>query len=654
MGFKSLEISKRYRTGECDVVKNFYIPCLSNSCVYKRAVGYFTSGGLAQAAKGLAHFIKGNGYMQLVASPCLEKEDIDAINEGYAERNKVILDRLMFELERIEDDYAIARITCLSALVATGRLEIKLALPVDEKNKYKHGIYHEKIGVFQDPNGDKVAFTGSSNETVGGLVDNFESILVFKSWKDPESRVQDLEYDFDKLWADDTKGIRVISFPEVAKAKLLKIRRKEYLEYDPESDEVEDIPIAKEKEKEEYLSKWRHQDEAVSLFIKEKKGILEMATGTGKTRTAVKILEKLVDMKRIESAIITCDGNDILIQWEKEILAIIGLLGSNFRVLKSFGDYHQLGEFIYDSRRSILIISRPQVGGVLEKLQNDTKRKLLLVHDEVHRLGSPGNKGSLGGKSVPIDYRLGLSATPEREYDEEGTKFITQHIGPVIFQFGLEDAIKRGILCEFDYYPLEYHLTNEDKAKLASIFGKKAALEKAGVRIPEEEIWTQISRVYKTSEAKIPGFREFLEANPQILNRCIVFVEEMAYGEKVLEYIHQYRYDFHTYYSGEDREKLESFSKGKINCLITCHRLSEGIDIKSIQSVFLFSSNRSKLETIQRMGRCLRIDPENPNKRANVIDFIRVSEEGFEEDPNSDIERKEWLINLSKIKRIEE
>lgn len=157
-----------------------------------------------------------------------------------------------------------------------------------------------------------------------------------------------------------------------------------------------------------------------------------------------------------------------------------------------------------------------------------------------------------------------------------------------------------------------------------------------------------LARVYKLSRAKLPIFRDFIEGHPDLLKRCIVFVETREYGEEVLEIVHRHRHDFHTYYSGDESETLLRFARGELECLLTCHRLSQGIDIQSLSSVILFSSARARLETIQRMGRCLRIDPANPTKRASVVDFIR-DEEANAKEPNADQLRKQWLTELSQI-----
>jgi superfamily II DNA or RNA helicase len=273
-------------------------------------------------------------------------------------------------------------------------------------------------------------------------------------------------------------------------------------------------------------------------------------------------------------------------------------------------------------------------------------RETLLIHDEVHRVGSPANRRSLEGLSANIAWVLGLSATPEREYDQDGNKFIDEYIGPIIFEYGLEGAIKDGILCPFNYFPIEYQSTQEDRNGVSSVYAQKAARAAEGNPMSDQELAISISKVYKLSKAKLPLFDEFIKKNQQFLKRSIIFVEEMKYGEEVLEIIHQYRPDFHTYYADDEVETLKRFATGELECLVTCHKVSEGIDIKSLENVILFASAKAKLETIQRIGRCLRADPNNKGKIANVIDFIR--KDGGPK--STDEERSDWLTALSKIR----
>jgi superfamily II DNA or RNA helicase len=375
-----------------------------------------------------------------------------------------------------------------------------------------------------------------------------------------------------------------------------------------------------------------------------------MATGTGKTRTALRICETLVNRKEIDTIIVSADGLDLLEQWHVNLLSALPQMRSRLSLQRHYGPNYERDRFMLDPRQRILLASRPALAPTLKSLGPRNAHRTLLIHDEVHRLGSPANRTSLDGLSDSIRFRLGLSATPEREYDTDGTAFIERHVGPVLYNFGLADAIRRGILAPFTYSPLQYDLDDDDRRRLQDVYRRAEGRERAGDPMSQEEIWIELAKVHKTSLAKLPLFEDFLRQHGELLERCIVFVETMEYGEQVLRIVHRYRHDFHTYYSGEDSETLRRFARGEIQCLITCHRLSEGIDIKSIASVVLFSSARAPLETIQRMGRCLRTDPENPNKRAWVVDFVRSDPNGVAADAvNADTERRTWLSDLSKV-----
>lgn len=631
-----LNLGTEYRSDSTDTIKDFYLPCLQRSFLYRRAVGYFTSRGLAVAGQGLAALVSAGGVMRLVASPRLEQEDLEAIQKGYVAREDAVSRALLASIENIEDEIIRDRLGVLAWLVAEGRLEVRIALPLDDRGAVKMGIYHEKLGLFSDRSDNVVAFTGSPNETAGGLVDNFEAIDVFCSWDDPQGRVIRKVENFERLWSNKTKGLLVLDFPSAVRDKLLTYRNSK--------EDFAPPPLS-------VLNRWRHQDEAISKFLESGRGVLEMATGTGKTRTALRICETLVDRANVETIIVSADGIDLLEQWHAQLLALSSTLPNRFVVFRHYAEYHERERFNLNPRRAILLVSRPSLAPALRALNSGLAARTLLLHDEVHRLGSPGNRNSLAGLSDNVRYRLGLSATPEREYDQEGTQFVEAHVGPVIFSFGLADAIRRGILSPFDYYPLEYVPDDNDRKRLQDVYRRSEARQRAGDPMSQEDIWIELARVHKTSLAKIPVFATFLEQHERVLERCIIFVETREYGGAVLPIVHRYRHDFHTYYSGEESETLRRFANGEIECLLTCHRLSEGIDIRSIRSVILFSSARTPLETIQRMGRCLRTDPDQPLKRANVVDFIRISDEpGGAEGPNGDQARRQWLEELAQIR----
>lgn len=259
-------------------------------------------------------------------------------------------------------------------------------------------------------------------------------------------------------------------------------------------------------------------------------------------------------------------------------------------------------------------------------------------------------RATVAGEHQSFAYRLGLSATPDRAYDAEGNAFIASEIGPTVFQFPLEAAIQRGVLCEFNYVPLDYELTDDDRARLRQVHTRKAARAHAGNPMSEEEFWIELARVYKTAEMKPLVFNRYLQRDASVLENCILFVETTDYGAQLLEIIHRYTHRYRTYYADDERGHLIEFSRGTIDCLVTCHKISQGIDIRLLKTVVLFSAARAKLETIQRIGRCLRIDPSNPNKRALVVDFVRPDDDD-DEFPNADQERRQWLHDLALCRR---
>jgi superfamily II DNA or RNA helicase len=375
-----------------------------------------------------------------------------------------------------------------------------------------------------------------------------------------------------------------------------------------------------------------------------------MATGTGKTRTALAILSQLADSREIGAAVVAMDGTDLLDQWCEDLRGWLSVNGRRWLLYRQYERHHELAEFGLDPAQSILVVSRSQLERLRRYLPTVTAQKAIIIHDEVHGLGAPALVQALNGFHKTFDWRLGLSATPDRAYDENGNDFVAREIGPTIFAFPIEEAIRRGVLSEFDYEPLAYALTENDRLRLKQVYTRQAARFREGRPMSQQELWTELARVYKTAEEKPAVFAERLAHDPSILQRCIIFVETREYGATVLPDIDRYTHRYRTYYADDDREHLVAFANGDIDCLITCHRISQGIDIRSLNSVVLFASARARLETIQRIGRCLRSDPRNPGKRARVIDFVRPGAEG-DAAPNADEDRAQWLTALAAVRR---
>ncbi|WP_293397693.1 DEAD/DEAH box helicase family protein [Phenylobacterium sp. RIFCSPHIGHO2_01_FULL_69_31] len=640
------DLKAHYRSRRSSSLANdFFAPCLKVATAYRRAAGYFSSMALVTWAEALPRLVGERSLtIQLIACPELSRADIavlrETIDDGKrAAYREMLVERMLEEVIAFADDPGDTglRARILAWLLANDRLEIRFAFAghVDEP-----GIFHEKIGVFDFPDGSKVAFTGSANETLGGHKRNYESIDVYRSWVAGDAdRVAIKAEQFDEAWRGEAEGLEV-SRPSQALIARLKAKAPERLPKPkplPRPDGAED-------------PRWRHQTEAVTKFLEARAGVLEMATGTGKTRTTLKILERLIDEGQIQGAIVSMDGTDLLDQWSQELDAWMLKSDRRWLIYRHFERHRELGKFALDPERAILVISRGQLSKVLDRLPAPQRKSMIIVHDEVHGLGVPSLVATLKGEHPKFGWRLGLSATPDRAYDDAGNDFLREEIGDTLFRFPLEEAIRRGVLSGFDYVPLEYELTDGDRERLKAVYSREARRKAEGSPMSKEEVWTELSKVYKTAEQKPDVFRAFLKSRPDIMKNTIIFVETKEYGNALLETFHDYTTRYRTYYAEDDRDHLVQFARGEIDCLITCHRISQGIDIQALENVVLFASARAKLETIQRIGRCLRADPSNPDKRARVIDFVRPASPG-DRFPNADQERCAWLTELSKVRR---
>ena len=632
MSLRSLDLPPYLDTSISDVDRTLLNPCLSVSSAYERGVGYFTSTWLRHVAYGLADFASNGGRMRLITSHKLAPEDCAALQEGEDARdNPVLVNALREEIEELSQ-FALERpVQMLAWMVADGLLEVRIAIPTGKLD----GDYHPKMGCFTDKNGDHVVFHGSQNETERGFR-NFETIDIFHSWLNGHdaTRVENHRTRFRQIWSGFHPHLRCYRLPDAIRRNLVRFCSERSRPYRvlPGGSVAAD--------------KWRHQERAMEKFLDKQAGILEMATGTGKTRTALKIAQELIQRDLIDSIVVTTGGSDLLDQWYKALAKD----GPSWPRYRFDGRHKDGGAYLGQPKGKILIASRTMVSDVLERLPQNIRNRTLIVVDEVHGLGSPGLRRTLAGLLSSIRFRLGLSATPERDYDQVGNDFIASEIGPVIFSFELPDAISCGVLCEFDYQPLRYVLSEEDKAQRAKLIRAHEAAKRAGNARPDEELYRALADVKKASRQKLPVLREFLESRPHVLERSLVFVPTKAYGEIVQRIISDYTDDFHPYFTGDHRDNLQRFADGQLSCLLTCHRLSEGIDIQSVRAVILLSADRAKIETIQRLGRCLRTDETDEGKRALVVDFL-CEEDSVLDD--ADRVRSDWISEMARTRRVE-
>ena len=459
-----------YRTGRDDLVRDFLNPALTAAVQYRRAAGYFTSAGLALAARGVANLASRGGTMQLVVSPYLEPDDVQALQaaDRPAEVLRAIAARSLADLE---DALLRDRLNALAWLAAAGLLDIRLALRLDAQGQVARGLFHEKTGILTDQQGHHVAFSGSANETAGGLLENFESIKVFCSWRDAEGRVQEEIDNFTALWNNATPGLRVIEFSAAGRELLERFRdgrqpppglllagvaeptARRLLSFHPPPG----------------FQLRPYQAEAIRAWLKAGgKGVFAMATGSGKTATALTLASKVAEKNQPLVVLIVCPFINLCRQWLRE-LAAFGVL----ETVPCFEGQDRWQARLEEGYQRLAVGLTPVLALVAthatfqsEGFQSRLRPRLaagaahhLLIADEVHNLGAERGREAL---PEAITLRLGLSATPERHYDPVGTAAVLAYFGGPVYTYSLSQAIADGCLCPYRYYPVPVTLTDEE------------------------------------------------------------------------------------------------------------------------------------------------------------------------------------------------
>ncbi|PWU19858.1 MAG: DNA phosphorothioation system restriction enzyme [Verrucomicrobia bacterium] len=634
-----------YRSGRDDLLRDFYIPCMECATLYRRAVGYFTSSSLASAARGVASLVSRHGKMQLVASPHLEEADIQALELAKDNPTTVLRQIVARSLSEIEDLLERERLNALAWLIADGSLEVRLAIRLDENGRLARGIYHEKIGIFTDAEGNNVAFAGSANETAAGLVDNFESIKVFWSWDDLQGRVKEELINFELLWSDRTPGLRVLDFTAVSKELLQRYQ----LPHTPELHEAHVQYWIPPKDLKPGtvppdLTLREYQKDAIREWLKRNgRGILSMATGTGKTITALYLACKVAERNRPLVLLVVAPYLNLAKQWGREmarfgISAVPCFEGRARWELPLQEAYQRLAAGMTEVI-GLVVTNDTFLSTAFQAALQPKLGHHLLVADEVHNLGAAKLKTALPDF---IQLRLGLSATPERRWDEEGTKAIFDYFGDIAYEFTIADAIKANppVLCPYFYYPVLVDLTAEESDRYYDLTLQLCRHLPAseGEGMSDQLLWLLIKRARLLASAanKLPALSAVLKSLTTPPTKAIVYcgdgrVEQPVTEEderqiravsRLLGEEHGLRVRKFTYEEPpEDREAiLAALRDGSLDAVVAIRCLDEGIDIPEVRLGFLLASSTNPRQFVQRRGRLLRRAPGKD--RAIIYDFI--------------------------------
>ncbi|MHC8441416.1 MAG: DEAD/DEAH box helicase family protein [Candidatus Eutrophobiaceae bacterium] len=602
-----LALDAHYRTGERNPVSGFYKPCLDAATTYGRAVGYFRSSIFAIIGQPFLDFARRGCKAQFICSPSVTEEDAKAIALGYVQRDEIVERAISRDIDALLTDPAAGhRAKLLATFIKFGALDIKIAI-----RSGGNGIYHEKIGIFDDGRGHQVSFLGSANETWNAwhADGNHESIEVFRSWLPAdEVRVQSHEKIFDLLWKGETPGVDTLDFPEAQHRKLLTAAA-------PGLDDPEIEPTQATGSMRRRLLP--HQATAIDLWEKAgRRGVFEHATGSGKTFTAIEAIKK--HLATGEPAIVLVPSQLLLEQWKAEILeeipdASLLMAGGGYVKWKVRGRLRSHTSPALGMNR--VVIATMQTASTDAFINGLTQGDhLLIVADEIHQIGSPKNSLALAIRSGAS---LGLSATPIRYGDPEGTQRIFARFGSVIPPaITLQDAIAAGRLVNYEYFPHALHL-NDDESVLWKKLTKQISFELAtakkkdgngGLSEKAKMLLIQRSRIAKKAKVKTGLATGVIKKEFHEGQSWLVYCEDSGQLDEMLSKLRDEGLkplEYHSNMSGDRVEALNWFKKfGGVLVSIKC--LDEGVDIPAVSHAFILASSQNPRQFIQRRGRVLR------------------------------------------------
>ncbi|MCC7239514.1 MAG: DEAD/DEAH box helicase family protein [Planctomycetia bacterium] len=632
---RKLNLLPVYDSSEYDLIHDLIVPLLRNSTSYLRGVGFFTSGWLKLAAHGLTKLIQNGGKAKIVISPILEKSDWEAFQLGeeakYNETLKCVLEKNIDDIVlALESD----TLNALAWMISDEILEFRFAVP---REGFSSGDYHDKVGVFMDTQGDSVAIHGSFNDTFKGSL-NGEAFSVFKSWEDAQSPFVDQHYKrLKKLWDGGNKQFKVFTIPEAIRQKFIKLRKTSYRPYSIDKN-TPTYRVPDTNKPHNTLKLYPFQENAVNHWISANcKGIFEMATGTGKTITSLAAAVNRYEMLGKLALIILVPYLHLLEQWERNCREL------NFSPVLCSGVHEnwllevksKIQDFNINAIDNICMLVTHATAAI-EKFVNATKglkpEYTMIIGDEVHGLGTPILRQALISNA---GMRLGLSATPRRWFDDEGTKVLFSYFGDVCFEFPLEKAIGT-YLTPYEYRPALVNLNSDEMDlyeeltnKISNVVTmlnncsgktnseteeilKKLLLERARLVVSAEE---KLERLLNILKEMIQDANEKHEELSHILVYCApgthkdVLRAIASLGLKCHEFVH-------TVTLNERQRILEEFANGYIQVIVAVKCLDEGVDVPATKIAFFLASTSNPKEFVQRRGRILRL---STGKRKSII-----------------------------------
>lgn len=648
MGFTELTIKDLYVTDSDDIPEEFYGIALPKTVLYKRAAGFFSSSALATLGRGLKQFYYNGGNMRLIVSPLFSKEDYEAIELGYKAQEDIAAQRIveMFNIDEIKDDDGA---NILSWLIFEKRLDIRVVV---KKENNKKAIFHDKFSVLIDEEGNRITFRGSMNESETAMVDNYESIEVDCSWEtEGLRRAIQREKQFDAIWDDDSNKWSTIPIPDAVKESLVQIRRPikadtyEYVENSPQLVcEPETVYMPSRPAIPKWLELRKYQKNAIAAWVKNNNwGIFQMATGTGKTKTSLAAVTKILDVyysNQVKCGLVVVVPYVVLLeQWledlkEFQISAIACYESKNKWLPRVEENIRLFNENVRD-KLFLITTTKTLISSDFQRCIATIKGDYIFLADEMHHLTSDMMRQSLPQNAK---YRLGLSATLMTKYNSAKMEELKAYFGGIIYEYSMKEAIETDCLTRYFYYPIYVELTDEEKSDYYEVSKKiSKAMMLAGNdlddddNIPLKALLSQRGRILASASNKLIKLKEMA---PQFKDKANLIIycgdkieSNVKYIDKVYEIVNNEEGIISAKFTAEEnpqqrRDILDLFGKKVIQALIAIRCLDEGVDIPQLETAIIMSSGTNPKEFIQRRGRILR--KAAGKQYSYIYDFIVI------------------------------
>lgn len=667
MSLRDADIRPQYDSIFDDVYGDFFNPVLRRSLRCSRAGGRFTSKNLAACAEGMQEFIQNDGRMELAMLPEFSEEDVEAIRRGIRDERDVLEEGWIRDMSEISEKFVEDHVKALSWMLANGNLEIRIVMPRDGEGKIvRHAalresqIFKKKTGLFWGPGKDVLSFSGNI-EYDDKMMGEYYQFRTYRSWVQDEMKYVDQDYkEFTRHWDGQAEsgGVRLdtVQLPDAIRDSMIRI-----------------APSSKSEIRLQLAPRLRpYQKEAVQRWADAGgRGVLEMATGTGKTFTAIGCMNEIRKRHKKVLVVVTCPFDNLERQWESELLR----WGIQSQVTSRNAQWYtdmrdgMSALRVSDQERMLVVITSYSTfhNEKFTRAVSESGVESMLVADEVHNAGSPTR---LAGLSDAYAYRLGLSATLERYFDEQGTAALQGFFGSTVFTLGLEQAIDHKFLVGYNYYPIYTDLTCEEYEEyrkrtrlIAMLWGSKKAEDRERL---ERELDAR-SRIILNAESKIERFAEWARAHEGRISHTLVYCSEvqMPRVKQILTECGAVNREITAKNPKNARERtaiLREFARGTYDAIVANKVLDEGADIPAAATCVMLASTGNPKQFIQRRGRVLRRLPQGyadgrQKDHAEIYDVIvmpngaqgyTASEAQVERQiTSSQIRRQEMMAELS-------